>query len=191
MNNADNRDVAGAAEAQSVPALIDNIKNPDDAVRGPAWQSAPRFGAPAVKPLFKLLADPDFEAARAAKRALWKIVRHAGRPGAGPEREAVAAELVLVLQNPAAAVRREALWMLSELGREDAVAPVAALLADQDVHDDARAALERIPGERSLAALKKGLTTAPEEYRPAIAQSLRARGVPVSGYPSQKLVPKK
>ena len=73
---------AGAAESNSVEELIAHIKSPDDAVRGPAWQNAGKFGAPAVKPLGSVWNDPDPEIARAAKRALWKIVRYTGRPGA-------------------------------------------------------------------------------------------------------------
>jgi len=37
------------------------------------------------------------------------------------------------------AVRREVLWMLSEIGDGDAIAPMAALLTDKDVREDARA----------------------------------------------------
>ena len=60
------------------------------------------------------LSDPDFEAARAARRALWRIVRRAGRPGAAGERSAAVSELIpLLREGQPGAVLREALWMLS------------------------------------------------------------------------------
>lgn len=182
---------ASAASHGSVSALIDSIKSPDEAVRGPAWQGAAQFGAPAVKPLADLMQDPGMETARSAKRALWKIVRQSGRPGAGQERKAVVAELMPLLAKDQTSTRREVLWMLSEIGGDEAVPAIAALLASQELREDACAALQRIPGNKSLAALKSALKTAPEANKPAIAVSLRARGVTVKGYPSQKLVPTK
>jgi HEAT repeat protein len=178
-----------AAEAQSVQTIVGQIQSEDDKVRGPAWQNAGPLGAPAVPPIAELLTHRNFEVARAASRALWKIVRQAGRPGADAERAAVAASLLPLLKNEAEPVRRDALWMLSEIGGDAEVPAIAALLQDKAVHDDARSALERIPGQPSLAALKSALETTPEKFRPAIAQSLRVRGVKVEAYPSQKLVP--
>lgn len=132
------------------------------------------------------------EVARAAKRGLWKIVRHVGRPGAAAEKNAVVAELLGLLDDTySTAVRREVLWMLSELAGDEAVAPVARYLTDQQLREDARMVLERIPGEQSLAALKTGLEAAPNDFKIHIAQSLRARGVRVPGLPCQKLVPSK
>ena len=182
---------ASAADQSPVSELIANIKCPDDAVRGAAWQGAGKFGAPAVKPLAGLMQDPEMETARSAKRALWKIVRHAGRPGAGAEQKAVVTELIPLLANDHTPTRREVLWMLSEIGGDEAVPAVAALFSHPELREDARAALERIHGNKSLAALKSALAKAPEDYKPAIAVSLRARGVTVKGYPSQKLVPTK
>jgi HEAT repeat protein len=184
-----------AAAAHAAPAdlteIIEKIKNPDDAIRGPAWQQAGPFGAPAVKPLAEITTHQNFEVARAAKRALWKIVRQAGRPGADKDRQAVAAELIPLLAQGDPNARREFVWMLSEIGDDTAVDPIAALLAEKDLREDARAALQRIPGDKSLAALQSALTTAPGDYKPAIAVSLRVRGVQVVGYPSEKLVPTK
>lgn len=178
-----------AAEAVSVTDLVAGIKSTDDKVRGPAWQGAGPVGAPAVKPLAAIMTDPDFEISRSAKRALYKIVRHAGRPGAKKEAQAVEKELIPLLQNSAVPVRREVLWMLSEIGGDDAVAPMAALLTDKEVREDARCALMRLPGRKATGALKSAFGSAPEEFKPALAESLRARGEKVSGYPSQKLVP--
>lgn len=178
-----------AAENRSVDELIAKIKNKDDKVRGPAWQNAGTAGPAAVKPLAAVMTDSEMEVARAAKRALWKVVRHSGRPGADSERNAVAKELVSLLEGQPTPVRREALWMLSEIGGADVVKAVAGLLTDRETREDARAALERIPGKESVAALKAALDSVPEEFKPAIAQSLRVRGVKVEGYPSQKLIP--
>jgi HEAT repeat protein len=178
-----------AAELAGVDQLIARIKAKDDNVRGAAWQNAGPLGAQAVKPLATLFTDSEMEVARSAKRALWRIVRHAGRPGADQEKRAVAQELIALLNGQPVLVRREALWMLSEIGGSEAVKPIAICLQEADVREDARAALERIPGKESLAALKAGLGSLPEEFRPAIAQSLRVRGVKVLEYPSQKLVP--
>lgn len=179
-----------AADNNAVSDLIEKIQSTDDKIRGPAWQSAAPLGAPAVKPLAQVaLTSPEMEVARAAKRALWKIVRQAGRPGADKERKAVEAELIPLLTAGEPNVRREFVWMLSEIGGDPAVKPLAALLADKDLREDARAALQRIPGRPSLAALKSALETAPVDYRPAIAVSLRVRGVKVKEYPDQKLVP--
>ena len=38
-------------------------------------------------------------------------------------------------------------------------------------------------------ALKSAFAKAPEDFKYALAESLRVRGQPVEGYPSRKLVP--
>jgi HEAT repeat protein len=180
-----------AADAAAVADLVAKIKSPDDKVRGPAWQNAGPAGAPAVGPLAAVMHDAHFEVARSAKRAIERIVRHAGRPGADRERKAVAAELVKLLAHANPNVRKHAVWMLSEIGDDSAVKPMAALLADAKVREDARCALERLPGRAATAALREAMAAAPEPFKYALAHSLRVRGEKVDGYPSQKLVPTK
>ena len=134
----------------------------------------------------------DFERARGAKRQLWQQVRHVGRPDADAERMALAEQLTTLLkQDPSVTVRRELLWMLSEIGGDDCVASLAELLQHPELREDARMALERIPGDASLAALRTGLESVPEDFRLNIAQSLRARGQEVAGLPCVKLKPTK
>jgi HEAT repeat protein len=183
--------ITQAADSASVDALISKIKDSDDKVRGPAWQGAGPIGASAIGPLAGLMTDADFEIARSAKRAIEVIVRHAGRPGAEPERKAVAAALLKLLASEALVVRRHALWMLSEVGSDDAVPAIARLLADTEAREDARCSLERIPGNRSTEALKTAFSTSPDDFKYALANSLRVRGEKVEGYPSQKLTPTK
>jgi hypothetical protein len=123
---------------------------------------------------------------------LWKIIRNVGRPGAGDEKKAVVAKLIELLGvEQSALVRREALWMLSEIGGDETVEAVAVLLSDEQVREDARMVLQRIPGRKSLEALKDGLKSAAMDFRPNIAQSLRQRGVMVRRPAPVKLVPTK
>jgi hypothetical protein len=182
--------VARAADATAVDELIAKIKSQDEKVRTQAWLGAGRVGAAAVKPLAETMADANREVALAAKRALAQIVHDAGRPGTDEQKKTVIVELPLLLgdERPVA-VRREVLWLISEIGGDESVDAVAALLTNADLREDARCVLQRIPGDKSLAALRAGLESLPADFRPAVAESLRARGVPVSGYPDQKLVP--
>jgi HEAT repeat protein len=172
-----------------IQSLIDRIKNPDDAISGAAWQSAGPYGAAAVKPLAALMADGNFELARKGKRALYLIVRQAGRPGAGEQCQGVERELIIVLGSGPSQVRRAVVWMLSEIGSAAAVDAMAALLADQELREDARCALTRLPSPGAVTALKAAFATAPEDFKYALAESLRQRGEKVEGYPSRKLVP--
>lgn len=179
-------------ENPDVAALVADIEDEDENVRTRAWLRAGRVGAPAIRAVAALLSDPEREVARAAKRALWRIARHAYRPGAEAERRAVVRELIALLHpRHSTALRREVLWMLSEIGRDESVDPVARLLEDRELREDARMALDRIPGERSLAALKAALAGAPDDFKPSIAQGLRHRGIRVPGLPCRKLVPTK
>ena len=174
----------------AVTDLIAKIRDKDPKVRAEVRDNAGKVGAPAVKLLAEVMTDPDFEVAREAERALWKIVRYAGRPKADGERKAVVAELIPLLgDSRPVRVKREAMWMLSEIAGDEAVAPVSAQLSDKELREDARMVLERLPGEKSLAALQTALKTVPEEFRINVAESLRARGVKGLGLPSQKLVP--
>jgi len=177
----------------NVEELIKKVKSSDVNVRAEGWQNAHTVGPEAIRPLAKVLAEGELEVSRAAKRALWKIVYHVGRPGAEAEKTAALAQYTGLLgDDRPASVRREVLWMVSELcDGGPAVAPVAALLSHPELREDARMTLQRIPGEESLKALKAGFEAAPEEFKYNLAHSLRVRGVEVSGYPSQKLVPKK
>ena len=169
--------------------LIARLRSPDDTVRGPAWQGAAAAGVTAVKPLAGLMSDPDRETARAARRALWVVVRYAGRPGAAKEAAAITHELILCLESQPMAVRSEVLWMLSEIGGDEAIMPMAGLLSDPVFREDARCALTRLPGRKATAALRTAFTSAPEEFKFALAESLRKRGDSVRGYLTRKLVP--
>ena len=185
-------EIANAAESEAVNKLIAKIKDKSDKVRAEAWLSAGEVGAPAVRPLAAVMTDKDLEVARAAKRGLWKIVRYVGRPGAGSEKRAVTAELIALLSdNQPTPVRREVLWMLSEIGQNKVVEVVTALLSNSELREDARMVLQRIPGRKSIAALRAGLKAAPRNFKINIAQSLRQRGVRVRGLPCVKLVPTK
>ncbi|MHC4622787.1 MAG: HEAT repeat domain-containing protein [Planctomycetota bacterium] len=183
---------ANNIEDEMVNEIITRIRKGSDEVRTEAWQSACEMGAGVVKPLAGLMADEGLEVARAAKRGLWKVVRHAGRPAAEDERKAVVEELVRVLrEEPVIPIRREVLWMLSEIGGAESVGPIAVVLSNEDLREDARMALERIPGKKSIAALEAALKAAPEDFKLNIAQSLRARGVKVRGHGCAKMAPTK
>jgi HEAT repeat protein len=168
------------------------LKSKDDKQRAASIDAAVQCGPAAIKAVCPLLADPETETIRAAKRALYKIVHDAGKPGATAKAKAVEKEFVAVLQTSSSIPeRREVLWMLSEIGGDDSVKAVAALLSNADLREDARCVLQRIPGKASLKALNDALKTAPEVFKYHIAESLRKRGEKVSGYPSQRLVPTK
>jgi HEAT repeat protein len=179
-------------EELTLELLIERIQSTDDNVRAAARDNAGSVGAQAIGPLAKIATDSEFEIARAANRAMQNIVYHAGRPGASGEPQAVAAELIkLVSDKPPAQLRRDAMWMLWQVGDAQAVAPVAALLTNAELREDARMCLEGLPVDEAVAALKAGLKSAPEDFKPALAHSLRKRGVEVPDVPDLRLVPTK
>jgi HEAT repeat protein len=182
-------------EPLSVDALVAMIKDPSDKVRADGWERAGKVGAAAVKPLAAVMTsgDADREVALAARRALWQIVHCVGRPGGEKECAAVVPELHgLLAEAWPESLRREVVWMLSEIGGAESVPALAACLKSSELLEDARCALERIPGDESLATLKEALISVPEKHRNNIAQSLRSRGVTLGEelYPIEKLVPK-
>jgi len=179
-------------EPMTLEALLEKIQSPDENIRAAARDGAGPTGAKAVAPLAKLAGTADLEVARAANRAIQNIVYHAGRPGADAEAKAVAAELLKLLdaQQPLQ-FRRDVLWMTWQIAGEEAVEPVAALLTSAELRDDARMALEELPGDKAVAALKAALAAAPDDFKPSLAHSLRVRGVEVSGVPDLRLVPTK
>lgn len=146
--------------------------------------------AQAVSPLAEMIKSDDGETQRAGKRQFWQMVRHVGRPGNSAQQQAlVTALLGLISSDQPAAVKREAMWAVSELGADESVAPVGALLANHELREDACRVLERLPGQRSLDTLKVALRAASEDFKLSVAQALRARGVAVDGLPCRKLEP--
>jgi HEAT repeat protein len=135
------------------------------------------LGAAAVLPLADAMASTDKGVSRAATEALERVTHHAARPGAGKSEAArVAAELLKVASSKRpATVRKEALNQLGFVGTNRDVAPLARLLGDIEVRDDARMALERIPGPQSLRALQEALGRAPADLQPGLRQSIWSR----------------
>ncbi|NQV35809.1 MAG: HEAT repeat domain-containing protein [Phycisphaeraceae bacterium] len=174
--------------------LVKDIQSDTPETRTAAWQQMDAFGASAVKPLAKLCSEGNMEVRRAAKRGLEKIVRTVGGPGVQPAKRAVIRALLRLLDDSQpVALRREILWLLSEISGRESVESIAALLKHETLREDARMVLERIPGETSLTALRNALRSVPAPFGLNIAQSLRARGETVDAekYPCQKLVPTK
>ena len=172
--------------------LIEKIQSSDHTERAAARDHAGPVGARAMVPLAKIAATGELEIARAANRAMQNLVYYAGRPGAEDEAKAVSLELLKLLgDDQPMQLRRDVLWMTWQIADSQAVGPVAELLAIPDLHEDARMALERLPGEEATAALQAALATAADEDKPAIAHSLRVRGIEVPGVPDLRLKPVK
>jgi hypothetical protein len=179
-------------EEMTLDLLLERIKSADDATRASARDHAGPVGAAAVAPLAKIAATGELEIARAANHAIQNIVYHAGRPGAQTEAAAVAAELLKLLDNSLPLqLRRDVLWMTWQIAGEEAVDPVAALLANAELSESARMTLERLPGEKATAALKAALAAAHDDAKPALAHSLLVRGVDSPGVPDLRLKPTK
>jgi HEAT repeat protein len=182
-------------EELTVDTLIAKLKDKDDKVRAAAWLAAGKVGAAAMRPLADLAREGALEVSLSAVRAMWVIVRYAGRPGAEAERKATVEALLGVFGDGEQPIqlRRDIVWMLSEIIQDGEIQldPAAGLLADPELREDVRAALQRVGGENAIAALKAGLEAAPDDYKPAIAASLRARGIAVPGVPDVKLKPTK
>ena len=81
--------------------------------------------------------------------------------------------------------------MLSEIDGPPTIAALTALLSNPTTREDARCALTRIPDKKTTATLQTAFKTALEDFKFALAESLRQRGETVRGYPSRKLLPTK
>jgi hypothetical protein len=86
--------------------------------------------------------------------------------------------------------------MLSEIGGDEAVQAfrdIPEILENAELREDVRCAVQRIPTPFARDTLVEGLEAAPEDFKLAMAQACRARGVDVdqTRYPCQKLVPTK
>lgn len=79
--------------------------------------------------------------------------------------------------------------MLSEIADDGTVDLIARLLTEVEVREAARCVLERLPGAKSVRALKRALQTVHTDFRPALARSLLVCGQKVQGSSSQVLQP--
>jgi HEAT repeat protein len=147
-------------------------------MRSAACQEAERWSAVAVRLLVEIMAtaEANVEVARAAKRALWRIVHRSGRPRNARGRRAVAAGLLAALASGPIPVRRELLWMLGEIGDGRAVVAIAPLLGNLELREEARCALQRIPGRQATNALKAARATETTQFKRALDAALRGRG---------------
>lgn len=158
--------------------FLEQIRSSDAQVRYAAWRSAGPWGAPAVVPLADLMASPEKGIVKAAQEALKAVVHYAGRPGARTEARLVSAELLKVAASSRPwQVRAEALNGLGFIGDWRVVPGLVNLLEDREVREEARLALERIPGRMAQQALEKAVSTVPADFQPHLQQSLYNRAL--------------
>ena len=166
----------GLAAGLSADELLVKIKSDDANVRSAAWPQAGPAGAEAVAPLGELMAGDDKGVARAATEALRTITHYAGRPDRPAERKAVEAALVKLLDaSRPTAVRAEAADLLSFVGGDAAVDALSPLLGDKAVREQARRAIERIPGDSATMTLISALAKADDSFKIGLINALGQR----------------
>jgi len=139
-----------------VSDFIAKIKSPDTPTRYGAQKTAGPMSAAAIAPLSDLMTEADKPTAKAAKGALDNIAHYSARPGAKADARAVTLELLKVAQSPRPVpARAHALHLLGFTADGRAAPALTKLLAVPDVHEEARMALQRLPGSASANALRK------------------------------------
>jgi hypothetical protein len=160
----------------AVAGLLADIRHGDTATRQFAAERAALAGTTAIAPLGVVCAGTDPGAAKAAWEAVQRIAHNAARPGAAEERQSAARRLLaLTAAEYPRQLRAGSLRLLGMVGGPAEVAAISDLLHVPSLREDARMALERIPGPAAETALRNAARTVPADYRPALAQSLRSR----------------
>jgi HEAT repeat protein len=182
-------------EELTVQKLVELLKSPDPFARRDAWLAAGPLGAAALRPLADLASEGELEISRAANRGMWQIVRYVGAPGREELRRPVVETLGEMLGDTRLPLqlRRDIVWMLSEIIKDEEIDQASALplLLDADLGEDVRMALQRVAGPNAIGVLKAGFIQAQGEHKTAIACSLRKCGVAIDEPPCPKLVPRK
>lgn len=158
--------------AEDLGAFLERLSSPDGATRRAAWESAAALGAEAVGPLAKLASGEDRDAALAATRAL-DAIAHASAAPSGRGRRDVSRELGKAALDPALklAVRQHAVELLGSIAGDEALEAFERLLAEPDLREHARRALERVPGDAAGALLVRTAKSAEGEWRDALLVS--------------------
>ena len=159
-------------------ALIAELKGETPATMRVAAQWQADYSR-ALEALLPDMSSDDLGKRGVAQNTWEKIVLHATRPGAEIERVALVSSM---LPKIGAATPREArIWLLKMLewsGREEAVAPLTALLGDADaeIAERARRALANDPAPAAGAALREALNKAADTpHRVAFISALGFR----------------
>ncbi len=155
------------------------IQSPDAGIRYSAWKSAWSQKSDAVAPLAKLASSPDKGIAKAANAALPILAHHSARPGAYEEAESMASELLKIAESSdyPMLIRAQSLNLIGCISPAQLVPRIAKLLATDELREEARMAIERIPGNPSTHALKAGLRSTPESFHKNLQQSLHNRSL--------------
>jgi hydrogenase maturation factor len=150
------RQSAVPAQRPTAATLMADVRAGDAALRLRAVEQAHLVGSPLIVPLGHAMSGDDRQAARAALEALRRVAHHCARPRASAERRLASRELAK-LAEPAfpRPVRAEALHLLGMVASSEAVRMLEAMLRDPAVGEEARLALERIPGPASERALRR------------------------------------
>ncbi|MGD0091370.1 MAG: HEAT repeat domain-containing protein [Planctomycetota bacterium] len=104
-------------------------------------------------------------------------IQAAVRAAKPEELKDIESKLLKVLQSPEATAPCKGFicGVLRQIGSEQCIAPVAALLADKDVCDRACIALRSLSIPKADEALREAVTKIPEELRGSVVQALGAR----------------
>lgn len=169
--------------------LLDRLQSPDADVRYKAWQEAGPAGASVILGLGDLMASPDKSIAKCAHGALEVVTHYAARGGSGSKEARDVTKMLLKLSDSTRPrmVRADALCLVGVVGDGRAVPVLVKLMADKEIREDARMALERIPGSAATSALQKAQQSAPDDYKPNVAQSLYDRSLTNAGVGANRM----
>ncbi|MBI5688331.1 MAG: PmoA family protein [Verrucomicrobia bacterium] len=148
-------------------------------LRGTEWAATGDVTLAAPKPagadaVLKELAAYRFGDSRQPVLALENLAAAASTKPAA--KKALAAKLVALLaSNATVEAKQAACWQLSIVGSASEVPVLAKLITDKDLGYQARLALERIPGDEPLAAMRAALASASGETRVSLINSLAVR----------------
>ncbi|MBM4033482.1 MAG: DUF1080 domain-containing protein [Planctomycetes bacterium] len=109
---------------------------------------------------------------------------------AAAQRKELTAQLVAILQEPKTpiAAKQFICRMLERIGTDEHVPLLATLLAEPQIADDARRALEQIPGDAASAALRDALAKAQGDFRTGVINSIGERRDRKAVEPLAKLI---
>ncbi len=167
--------LASIAIAQpTIGSLVSDLAGPDDHDRVVARQLLPREGMDALPALIPLLDRKEPHIAKAAYTVIWDILNEAARPGLETDRaRATDLLMALLLDEKSAEIRTTALKLLAIAVPEGYdVGPIARLLQDAELREEARTTLERIATPQACAALRVAIGDADPQFACVLLNAL-------------------